>query len=99
MAISLWILTPLGLAQSLTIEKAMSAPFNSQLTAAPAQDEFAWVSDAHGKRNVWIAVKEGGRFSAKQATQYSADDGQEISGLLWTPDGKAVIYVRGGDSE
>src|ERR1019366_7851361 len=27
------------------------------------------------------------------------DDGQDVGQLRWTPDGKAVIYVRGGDLE
>jgi dipeptidyl aminopeptidase/acylaminoacyl peptidase len=93
------VITPVLFAQSFTIEQAMSAPFNSQLTAAPAKDEFAWVSDEQGQRNVWVAVKNGGEFSVQPVTKYTEDDGQEISGITFTPDGASVIYVRGGDSE
>jgi dipeptidyl aminopeptidase/acylaminoacyl peptidase len=94
-----FLITSVLFAQRFTIEQAMSAPFNSQLTAAPAQNRFAWVSDDQGHRNVWVAVKNGGSYSANQVTKYTEDDGQEISGLTWTPDGESVIYVRGGDSE
>lgn len=86
-------------AQSFSLEQVMSAPFNSQLTAAPSRVGFAWVSDELGHRNLWAAWKNGSGFAVKQLTQYTQDDGQEISGLTWTPDGESVIYVRGGDSE
>jgi len=88
-------------AQNFTIEQAMSAPFNSQLTAAPAKSRFAWISNRQGRRNVWVAIKneDGKGYTATQITKYADDDGAEISGLAWTPDAEVVIYVRGGDAE
>ncbi len=94
-----WTVAPGVFAQSFTLQQAMSAPFHSQLTAAPAKDEFAWISDQQGHRNIWIALKRGDGFSASQLTKYTEDDGQEISGVTFTPDGESVVYVRGGDSE
>ena len=38
-----------------TIEQALSAPFPTDLVAAPVKDRFAWVYNAEGKRNIWIA--------------------------------------------
>ena len=37
--------------------------------------------------------------SEKRVTAYTGDDGQDIGQLRWTPDGRAVVYVRGGDLE
>src|SRR5664280_1891515 len=38
-------------------------------------------------------------FKGVRLTNYTRDDGQDVGQLCWTPDGKAVIYVRGGDLE
>ncbi len=51
----------------------------------------------HGARNVWIA--EAPAYQGRQLTHYSADDGQEIAEITWTPDGRSLIFVRGGDFE
>ncbi|MFP5235076.1 MAG: S9 family peptidase [Acidobacteriota bacterium] len=79
----------------------MSAPFNSELVAAPAKEGFAWVADAEGKRNVWVAFPtDGGKsYSARQLTDYRSDDGQAISDLAWSPDARVLAYVRGGSSD
>lgn len=79
----------------------MSAPFPTDLTAAPSGANVAWVFNARGSRNVWVAEasSEGGRFVARQLTSYSGDDGQDVGDLAWLPDASAVVYVRGGDLE
>lgn len=88
-------------AQSFTIRQALSAPFQSQLTAAPSGANFAWVSNEEGSRNLWVAEKDaaGKAYSAHPVTHYSGDDGIEIGELAWTPDGGSIVYVRGGDLE
>src|SRR5262245_1483131 len=78
-----------------TLEQILSSPFPSNLVAAPAGDRIAWVFDAQGKRNVWVA--EGPDFKARQLTQYNEDTGQEITDLSFTRDGKWLVYVRGGN--
>jgi dipeptidyl aminopeptidase/acylaminoacyl peptidase len=84
-------------AKRFTLEQVMSAPFPSELTAAPKGGAIAWVLDQRGARNVWAADSPG--YSGRQLTNYHADDGQEIAQLAWTPDGRSVIFVRGGDFE
>ncbi|MFN7944954.1 MAG: prolyl oligopeptidase family serine peptidase [Blastocatellia bacterium] len=80
---------------SFTIEQVLSAPFPENLVAAPKGERIAWTFNHQGKRNVWFA--EGPDFKARQLTQYNNDDGQEITQLSFTADGKYVVYVRGGD--
>lgn len=76
----------------------MSAPFVSELTAAPAGARVAWIADVEGKRNIWVAQLSP-HAEAQQITHYDADDGLEISGLAWSADGEWLAYARGGDSE
>ncbi|HEU4983020.1 MAG TPA: prolyl oligopeptidase family serine peptidase [Acidobacteriaceae bacterium] len=86
---------------SFTLRQAMSAPFNSDLTAASTGDAFAWVSNAEGKRNIWVAVpsQDGSGYVSRQITSYSTDDGQQISDLAWSADAQSIFYVRGGSSD
>jgi dipeptidyl aminopeptidase/acylaminoacyl peptidase len=81
---------------SFTIEQLMSAPFPSSLAASPSGEKLAWVFNDQGERNIWIA--EAPDYEGRPLTSYEGDDGQEISGLVWTPDGKAVVYVCGGSA-
>lgn len=87
--------------QEFALQQVMSAPFTSDLVAAPAGGAFAWVSDVEGKRNIWVtsASAGGARYVSHQITDYASDDGQQISQLTWAPDAKAVLYVRGGSSD
>jgi len=84
-----------------TIEQALSAPFPDDLSPAPAKGMFAWVFDAEGKRNVWVAEPDrgGSGYSVRQLTNYTEDDGQDVGELAWTPDASAIVYVHGGDFE
>src|SRR5579883_3034288 len=80
-----------------TLEQIMSAPFPSDLTAAPKGGAVAWVLDEKGARNVWVA--EPPAYQGRRLTAYRADDGQEIDQITWTPDGRSLVFVRGGDFE
>ena len=83
-----------GSAQSrFTIDQVLSAPFPSELTALPTGKRLAWLFNDQGKRNVWAA--EGPQFKARQLTNFTSDDGQELSQLTWSPDGEALVFVRG----
>jgi dipeptidyl aminopeptidase/acylaminoacyl peptidase len=85
---------------SFTLEQVMSSPFPTELVASPTGGRVAWVFDARGLRNIWVAEPSGGGgYVSRQITRYTQDDGQEIGELAWTPDGRAVVYVRGGDFE
>jgi Tol biopolymer transport system component len=76
-----------------TLEQVLSAAFPSELTASPKGNKFAWFENARGVRNVMVA--EPPAYQAHRVTAYTADDGQELSELVWTPDGAAIAYVRG----
>ena len=79
---------------TFTIEQVMSAPFPDELTAAPAGGSVAWVFNTRGARNIWIAAPPD--YAGRAVTAYADDDGQEVGDLRWTPDTRAVVFVRGG---
>ena len=79
---------------AVTLEALLSAPFPSEIAAAPVGGRVAWVQNLKGSRNVWVASAP--EFAARQLTLYAGDDGQDITTLAWTPDGRTVLYVRGG---
>jgi dipeptidyl aminopeptidase/acylaminoacyl peptidase len=80
-----------------TLEQVMSAPFPSGLVASRNSGKVAWVLDENGARNIWVA--EAPDYRGRRLTAYRGDDGQEIEQMRWTPDGRSIIYVRGGDFE
>ena len=80
--------------KALGIEQLMSAPFPSGMTAAPTGGHVAWVQNAAGVRNIWIATAPD--YAAKALTAFKSDDGQDIASLAWTPDASAIVFVRGG---
>jgi dipeptidyl aminopeptidase/acylaminoacyl peptidase len=56
----------------------------------------AWVANARGARNIWVAEPPDRR--GRPLTSFAEDDGQEISDLSFAPDGKSIVFVRGGDA-
>ena len=78
---------------SFTLEQVLSAPFPSAPVVAPTGGKIAWVYNARGVRNVWVA--EPPAYRGHSVTAYTMDDGQEISRPTWTPDGRQIVYVRG----
>jgi dipeptidyl aminopeptidase/acylaminoacyl peptidase len=97
--VALFLFSTGGSAQSFTIQQALSAPFNSNLTAAPAKGRFAWLANEEGRRNLWIAEPGASVYVARQLTHYDQDDGQDVGEFAWTPDGEALAYTHGGDFE
>lgn len=79
-----------------TIEQIMSAPYTSNLTAAKSAPRIAWTFNIKGERNIWVAGAPD--YKPRQVTHYKGDEGQEISSVRLTPDGKTVVYVRGGET-
>ena len=89
----------LGRADGFTLEQILSAPFPSDLIAAPDGGHLAWVSNAAGQRNVWLAAPNGASYETRRLTNYSGDDGLEIADLAFVPKSSALLFVRGGDFE
>ncbi len=94
------LLAPAAFAADFTIPQVLSAPFASHLVAARDARAFAWVSNARGRRNVWLALatRDGG-FGSHPLTHYGADDGLEVIDLAFVPHHELIAYVHGGDSE
>jgi dipeptidyl aminopeptidase/acylaminoacyl peptidase len=87
---------PTAFAQSsFTLEQVLSSPFPSELVPAAHADRVAWVFDARGVRNIWVADGPDFVHTARQVTHYREDDGQPIASLQLTPDGKIVVYALG----
>lgn len=84
-------------AKTFTLEQVMSAPFPSDMTAAPGGKAVAWVLNERGARNIWYAAAPD--FKGVRLTSWTADDGQDVGELQFLPDGKSVVFVRGGDLE
>ena len=82
-------------AASFTIEQVKSYPFPNELTTSATGARIAWAFNERGARNIWVA--EGPDFKARRLTNYENDDGQELTSVSISSDGKYVIYVRGGD--
>ncbi|HEU4631772.1 MAG TPA: prolyl oligopeptidase family serine peptidase [Gemmatimonadaceae bacterium] len=87
--------TPATRRAAFTFAQVRSYPFPNELTAAAGAPRIAWAFNEQGRRNVWVA--EGPDWRARQLTRYTADDGQEITSLAVSRDGRWVVYVRGGE--
>src|SRR3954462_8249230 len=71
-----------GWPAAVTLEGLLAAPFPSELLASPTGGKLAWVQNANGVRNLWVAEPPG--YKGRQVTRYTSDDGQALGGLEWT---------------
>jgi dipeptidyl aminopeptidase/acylaminoacyl peptidase len=81
--------------QQFTMQQVTSYPFPSELTSSSLGSKIAVAINEQGKRNIYVA--EGPTFALKKLTNYNEDDGQELTGIHISPDGKTILFVRGGD--
>jgi dipeptidyl aminopeptidase/acylaminoacyl peptidase len=79
-------------ASAQTLEQFMSHPIESNLAASADGKHIAWVVNDHGKRNIWV---KSGTDLPRTLTEYPLDDGQELSQLVFSPNGTKLLYVRG----
>jgi dipeptidyl aminopeptidase/acylaminoacyl peptidase len=91
------ICTTAGAQSPFILEQILSSPFPSELIAATHGSRIAWVFDAKGVRNVWVADGPDFIHTARQVTHYIADDGQPIASLRLTSDGRTVLYALGSE--
>jgi dipeptidyl aminopeptidase/acylaminoacyl peptidase len=84
-----------GPAPSFRVDQILGFPSPENLTASPVGSTIAWTFNERGVRNVYVA--EGPAFAARRVTSYTEDDGQELTQLSFSRDGKTIVYVRGGD--
>lgn len=92
-AVAAWVVLP-GAAGAATsgLVDLLSTPHYSWLVAAPNAGRFAWVENRRGVRNIWIGTAAG----ASQVTHFDEDDGQDLTQLRFSLDGKGLVFVRGG---
>jgi dipeptidyl aminopeptidase/acylaminoacyl peptidase len=84
-------------APTFTLNQVLSYPYPLELTAAPNGAAVAWVFNEQGVRNIYEA--QAPDWAARKLTRFTVEDGQELGQLSFTPDGKTVVYVRGGDHD
>src|SRR5277367_3506942 len=77
---------------SFTLEQILSAPFPTDMTVS-RNGKLAWVQNSEGRRNIWVAGAP--EYKGRQITNYTEDDGQEISDLSISSEGTMVVYTRG----
>ena len=95
LALALLAATPARAA--FTLAQMHAYPYTSGLIAAAKTDRIAWVRTLRGVHNIWVA--DGPAFVPRQVTHYTEDDGMELSNLVLSPDGNALVFVRGGDHD
>ena len=83
--------------QGFTIQQVKSLPFPNALVSAARGARIAYALNEQGRRNVWVA--DGPTWTARRLTSYMADDGQELTSLSVSADGRYVVYVRGGEHD
>jgi Tol biopolymer transport system component len=85
-------------AANFTLNDVMQAPFAWDMVAAPTGAAVAWVFNAKGCSNIWVADPSHGA-KARQITPYTGDDGFDIGELAWSPDTKSIAFTRGQSLE
>ena len=78
-----------------SLQQVLSAPYATSLTASPQGDLFAWVEDAEGRHNLWVA---GPHQPSRQLTNNTQNDAQDITQLAWAPDASSIAYTYGAES-
>jgi dipeptidyl aminopeptidase/acylaminoacyl peptidase len=85
------------IASGATIEQFLSAPFPSEMQAAPGGKRVVWLLNERGARNLWAAAAPD--YKGRRLTDYREDDGQDVGMIEWSADAKSILYVRGGNLE
>jgi dipeptidyl aminopeptidase/acylaminoacyl peptidase len=88
--ILIWFFVP---AFTQSLPDYFSVPFPTSLTASPDKNAVAWVFNDQGERNVFYAKAPA--YEAKKLTGYTGDIGVDIGDLVFSPDGKILVFVRG----
>ncbi len=74
------------------LEQFLSHPIEYNLATSADGKILAWVINDKGKRNILVKT---GTDVPRQLTDYQFDDGQELSQLVFSPNGTKLLFVRG----
>src|SRR5436309_16070806 len=80
---------------SFTVAQILGFPSPENLVASPVGSTIAWTFNERGVRNIYVA--EAPEYTERRITSYMEDDGQELTQLSFSRDGKTIVSVRGGD--
>lgn len=94
---SAFVALPAASQAPFTLEQVRSYPFPGEMVAATHAPRVAWAFNEQGRRNIWVA--DGPAWTGRQLTRFARDDGQELSSVRLSADGKYVVFVRGGDHD
>lgn len=83
--------------KGLSLKTLLDHPYPDNLCSAPSRNEIAWTFDIEGRRNIYFLKGNGSSFT--QLTHDTADDGQQISDIGLSNNGKWLVYKRGGAPE
>ncbi|WP_116091114.1 alpha/beta fold hydrolase [Sphingomonas crusticola] len=75
------------------LESFLAYKFVGSLTAPEAGDRVAWMELHKGLRSIWLA--QGPDYRPRQLVAGKSDDGQDLSELAFSPDGRTLVWVRG----
>jgi len=79
--------------QAQSIADFLSVPFPTSMTASPDGKAIAWVFNDQGERNVFYAMAP--EYATQKLTDYKGDNGVDLGPLVFSPDGKTLLFVRG----
>jgi dipeptidyl aminopeptidase/acylaminoacyl peptidase len=77
----------------LKLEELLSVPFPTDLKTSDDGRLIAWVFNKQGVRNIYIADAE--TLVTRAITSHSTDNGIEISEIVFSPDGKKILFTEG----
>lgn len=78
-----------------TIDQFLGASSAIEVTAAAKTDRVAWIAYERGKRNVYTATAPA--FTPVRLTNFTKDDGVDMTNVRISADGSTVAFVRGSD--
>lgn len=91
--LSIFTILLCNLSFSQSISDYLSAPFPTGLISSPDGNSIAWVFNDKGERNVFFAKSPD--YQTQKITQFTGDNGIGIAQLVFSPDSKTLLFVRG----
>jgi len=91
----LQISKPDAIIAQFTIRDVKSYAFPSELVTSAKGDKIALAMNEQGVRNIYVG--EAPEFKLRKLTNYQADNGQEITSISISSNGKWVVFVLGGE--